>query len=144
MLFRSRVSEYGGDASTLAEADTLGVANDGHVVDATLALKAAPPAANSGVISGTVLEVDGFTPIAGLQVRLYPVAGSGSKATTTDANGNYTFTGLVPGQYQVFFRDLGKTWLSEWHLDAPTQAASTPVTAANGQTVTIGATLNRR
>ena len=95
-------------------------------------------------MSGSVLEVDGFTAIVGLQVRLYPVGGLGSKATTTDANGGYSFAGLAPGQYQVFFRDLGRTWFSEWHLDAANQAGSTAVTATNGQTTDVDATLNRR
>ncbi|HEX7134177.1 MAG TPA: carboxypeptidase regulatory-like domain-containing protein [Iamia sp.] len=142
----TRISEYGGDASTLAEADALGVANDGHIVDAELAPKVTtpPPPANSGVVSGTVTEIDGFTPIAGINVRLYPVGGTTSKSKTTDANGGYAFTGLAPGQYQLVFRDTTGTWFNEWHLNAATEATSTAVTVTNGQTTDVDATLNRR
>ncbi|HEX7134176.1 MAG TPA: carboxypeptidase regulatory-like domain-containing protein [Iamia sp.] len=142
----TRISEYGGDASTLNDAETLSVANTGHVEDASLALKVTPPPppANSGVVSGTVTEIDGFTPIAGINVRLYPVGGTTSKSTTTGADGSYSFIKLVPGQYQVVFRDTTGTWFNEWHLNAPTQAASTAVTVTNGLTTDVDASLNRR
>jgi 5-hydroxyisourate hydrolase-like protein (transthyretin family) len=140
------VSNYGGNASTLDESTALSVSNDSRLVDGTLAPKTStpPPPPNSGVISGTVTELDGVTPIAGLQVRISVVGSTGSRAVTTAANGTYSFTKLTPGQYVVWFRDLGKTWYSEYHLDAATAATATPVTATDGHTAIINASLIRK
>ena len=41
--------------------------------------------------------------IAGVTVKLYDGAGNLVATTTTDANGNYKFLGLLPGNYQVEF-----------------------------------------
>jgi serine-aspartate repeat-containing protein C/D/E len=59
-----------------------------------------------GNISGTVREdLDnnntGDTPIAGVTVVLKDAAGTPIATTTTDANGNYSFTGVPAGTYTV-------------------------------------------
>jgi protocatechuate 3,4-dioxygenase beta subunit len=66
---------------------------------------------NSGDISGTVLadsnnDGTGDAPLAGVTITLYTDAGSGVPGTilattTTDADGNYSFTGLPSGNYVV-------------------------------------------
>ena len=115
------------------------------VADALLTPFPPPPTADSGVISGTVTQADGVTPIAGIQVRLYlSGVAAGSSATTTDANGSYAFTGRAPGDYQVWFRDFGNTYVNEWNLDQVSQATADPVGAANGTTVTVNAALALR
>ncbi|HEX7135198.1 MAG TPA: SdrD B-like domain-containing protein [Iamia sp.] len=138
------ISQYNGDASTLNDSTAIPVANDGHVVDAQLAPKVTPGVVLPAAVAGTVTELDGVTPIAGLNVRLYPVGGTTSKATTTGANGTYAFNGLAAGQYQVVFRDTGRTWINEWNLDQPTQATADPVTATSGVTTTVDAQIARR
>jgi len=51
------------------------------------------PAGAGGTVSGTVTATAGGTPIAGATVVL------GSRTTTTDAAGHYSFTGLPAGTY---------------------------------------------
>jgi hypothetical protein len=55
-------------------------------------------------LSGTVfLDQNGTeTVLAGVTITLYDANGNVVATTTTDANGNYSFTGLAPGSYQVF------------------------------------------
>jgi uncharacterized repeat protein (TIGR03803 family) len=105
---------------------------------ATLTISAPPP---SGVISGTVfhdfntngVQDPGEPGIAGQKVFLdldgSGVLKSGDPAATTDANGNYTLTGLADGTYTVREVLLGGVLLS-----AP-DSSSYQVTLANGTTV---------
>jgi uncharacterized protein YraI len=52
-----------------------------------------PTATPQSLLSGRILDQDTHQPVAGARVRV------GSAATTTDAEGRYTLTGLPPGQY---------------------------------------------
>jgi hypothetical protein len=56
----------------------------------------ATPAGATHSISGTVTS--GGSPLKGVSVEL---TGASSKKTTTDAGGNYIFTGLANGSYRV-------------------------------------------
>ena len=138
------VSEYHADQPSLAAADVVTLGAGGAVVDAELSPPAIPPP-TTAVIRGTVRQQDGLTPLAGIQVRLYRNGvATGSIATTTDGNGSYAFTGRAGGDYQLFFRDLGRTYVSEWYEDEPDQAAADPITAPVDATTTIDASLARK
>jgi protocatechuate 3,4-dioxygenase beta subunit len=50
---------------------------------------------NSGILDA------GESPVAGVSVELRDATGALVGTTTTDANGNYLFTGLAPGDYRV-------------------------------------------
>ncbi|MCY1141556.1 carboxypeptidase regulatory-like domain-containing protein [Actinoplanes sp. Pm04-4] len=54
------------------------------------------PAA-AGAVRGALTEAVSTTPISGVRVTLNP----GNRTTTTDTDGNYQFTGLPPGAYQL-------------------------------------------
>ncbi|MFS4438083.1 SdrD B-like domain-containing protein, partial [Paracoccaceae bacterium GXU_MW_L88] len=59
-------------------------------------------------------ENDGDTGLAGKTVTLVDANGNVVATTTTDAHGNYAFTGLAAGQYRVVFPDLdGKTFAAK-------------------------------
>src|SRR5262249_20848071 len=61
-----------------------------------------PPGNNPGVISGTVYDSGGITPLPNLEVAFNTFAGDAlSYAACTDANGNYTLDG-VPVDQDVF------------------------------------------
>ncbi|WP_298624811.1 SdrD B-like domain-containing protein, partial [uncultured Zoogloea sp.] len=88
----------GGDLNSIAVTVTPGSTNSGNnFVDERL----------PGAISGTVREDNdnnntGDTPIAGVTVALInATTGLVVATTTTDVNGNYTFTGVPAGTYNV-------------------------------------------
>ncbi len=54
-----------------------------------------------GSISGQVVVCDNDTVIPGVQIDLWDGAGKVVATTVTNDNGDYSFTGLVPGQYSV-------------------------------------------
>ena len=87
----------GGNPNSIAVTVTPGATSGGNVfIDERL----------PGAISGTVREdLDnnntGDTPIAGVTVVLKGADGTPIATTTTDANGNYSFTGVPAGSYTV-------------------------------------------
>lgn len=63
---------------------------------------AAPLAAQTGTISGTVTEANGGRPIAGVNVVIYMAGMDLSTARAVSApNGSYRITGVVAGSYRV-------------------------------------------
>lgn len=138
------VSEYFDEATSLATATPVTATTGQQItIDESLA-PTTPPPANSGIISGTVTSAGpGGEPVGGLQVRLYRGPSfATSSATTTSSNGQYSFTGLAPGSYKVFFRDLNSgRFISEYHADKPDLATADVVTAANGTTLSVNAAL---
>ena len=77
-----------------------------------------------GSVSGTVTKQDGITPISGVTVQaLVGEASAGS--ATTDANGNYTISGLDAGNYNVQAFASGYSSSSE----SESVVANTTVTA---------------
>ncbi len=85
-----------------------------------------------GSISGTVTDVNG-DPVEGIEVS----TSDGWSLTTSD--GSYLITGLIPGSYAVFFRDVDdvadRGYLSEWYDDADNEDSATPVVVADGEVV---------
>jgi iron complex outermembrane receptor protein len=96
---------------------------------AALALAAASPAAaqDTGGLAGAVRDATSGRPMAGVRVEAV-AEGRVVATTTTDAQGNYRFTGLRPGHYSVVVRgDAGGT-----QADA---------NVAAGQTATVNASV---
>jgi hypothetical protein len=63
------------------------------------------PGGPTGTVSGTVANVDGGGPLAGITVAVsgHDSGSPGDYAATTDAAGHYSMTGLVPGTYPSFY-----------------------------------------
>jgi hypothetical protein len=84
-------------------------------------------AVNSGyTVSGQVTVANGSAPVPGATMTL---SGASTATTTTDANGNYTFSGLLNGTYTVT-PSISATGVSSWFL--PSSQAVT----VNGANVT--------
>lgn len=89
-----------------------------------------------GAITGTVMEMDGTTPISGIMVSLYDTAGTYlNLATSTDASGIYTFNNLQPGSYKVFFSG-GTVYVDQWYDNKSDSATADSVTVTEGATTT--------
>ncbi|MDH3308712.1 MAG: carboxypeptidase regulatory-like domain-containing protein, partial [Acidimicrobiia bacterium] len=90
------------------------------------------------------IQDPGEVGVAGVTVNLLNAAMSQVQTTGTDGNGNYSFTGLVPGDYYVQFvlpagfafspQDVGgdDTIDSDAKVDAPDQGETAKVTLASG------------
>lgn len=112
-----------GDAASVAA-----VAGSPTTVDADL-----DP--STGTAAGTVTEDGTGEPLA--EVWVVAIGSNGTvRATTTDAGGNYSVTGLAPGGYRLRFVDPSGTHAAEYHVDTPDPDAATPITVVGGQTTT--------
>ena len=91
-------------SQTIASIDTLPDAP----MPSQSALVAQPPAEALGTaqVSGVVLDVQGV-PVAGASVALTAPGKLGERATTSDNDGSFTFTGLAAGQYRLIVKATG-------------------------------------
>ncbi|MHB1558117.1 MAG: SdrD B-like domain-containing protein, partial [Isosphaeraceae bacterium] len=95
-------------------------------------------ASGQGTLEGNVFNdlngsgsLDGGEPgLAGWTVNLLDSSGNPITSTTTDASGNYVFTGLAAGSYKV-----SETPAAGYVETAPTGAGTYSVTLSAGQTV---------
>lgn len=80
-----------------------------HAVPLSLALAALPALAQqSGGIAGRVTEPGG-APLAGVQVHITSPLLPTARTVVTEANGDYRFPYLPPGEYAVLFTLAGRT-----------------------------------
>lgn len=86
------------------------------------------PVAN-GAVSGTITYACNGTEVEGATVKLITPGGAEVDSTTTNADGNYEFTDVTPGDYYV---NASKSMF---------QLSSTYVTVGAGETVTVDMTL---
>ena len=109
---------------------------------------------DANTISGTLwsdsdadgtLEAGETNRFAGVTVVLYDTNGNAVASTTTDANGDYSFTGLPDGTYAVDVTDDGNGLNGYWHSDGPNDGSDNnsqddpyTVSVAGGQTNTTG------
>lgn len=110
-------------------------------------------AANPNTISGTIWtdrDADGIQDAgelgryAGVTVVLYDLLGNIVGTTTTDANGNYSFTGLPAGTYVVDVTDDAGVLAGTWHTLGDQNQATDGTSKADPYTVSVtgGQTVN--
>lgn len=91
-------------------------------------------------LSGTVTELDGTSPLSGIDVQGYRWVGSQWMElwdTSTDETGHYAFEGLPVGQVRLYFSDFYDTYVPEWYDNAPDESsAQTVVFSSAGQVLT--------
>jgi len=133
---RDYLGEYYNDKSSLATADTVPVTAPNLTGGINAAL------ARGGKISGRVTAGDTGEPLSGIGVSAYDSTGKDVQYASTDSSGNYTITGLSPGNYRVrfygvciYFSDsrTTKTYFGEYYNDKLSLATAdwVPVTAPN-------------
>jgi len=125
------IPEWWDDAPTQGEADMFSV-GDGEVVtgkDAVLQIGAQI----SGTISGPGGPLDGCVSLYG------PGVAAGIQ---TGPSGQYEYSKLRAGDYQMIFDDCGDDGLAfEWFEDSPTRSSADTITLAAAEQRTIDATL---
>ena len=96
-----------------------------------------------GSITGKVTN-GSAAPLDGICVDAYDSGAQIAGDSLTDANGNYTITGLASGNYRVRFHDCGAgTYAGEYYTDKGSLAAADQVVVLAGSTTSsINATLN--
>jgi hypothetical protein len=91
-----------------------------------------------GSIAGQVTD-PGAAAVPGACVEAFQIPGGLAASALTDANGNYTITGLAPGKYTVEFGDPlcsdGAAGLGiQWYNGAASSGSATVITVTAGQT----------
>jgi hypothetical protein len=82
-----------------------------------------------GFVSGTTYKADGVTPIAGVHVVAYDsTTGISVDEGFSGANAGAYYINLTPGMYRLEAEAPG--YAAEWHADATTFGAATPVSVA--------------
>lgn len=127
--------EYWHNKPTSSAADPVTV-NDGQTTTGINA-DLDPPA----TITGVVRDANG-QPLAGANVSLRD-GGYGGSSTTTNNQGQYSFTGLrAANSYIVQFSPpAGTPWLGEYWEDRASEQTATPIAVDPGETFTADATL---
>jgi hypothetical protein len=76
-------------------------------------------------VSGHVYEVDGFTAIAGAEVRVWPKNGGQIRSATSSGDGSYTVGRLSTGEYVAKVSANG--YAVEYYQDAQAWSSATPI-----------------
>ncbi len=120
-VYTAFTGQIGTDSFTFSVDDGLG-GSDSATVTITL----------NGSVTGIATDVTTGLPVSAVNVRLFSANGLTPIAvTTTDANGNYAFGEVPPGQYYVQFAKAG-SYLTSWYANGDLPTDSTPITIAAG------------
>lgn len=97
----------------------------------------------TGVIRGTVLET-GHVIAPSIDVYLYTDTGEavGEGTVTNSESGGYSFSGLKPGGYVLWFDNQNEA-VGEWYDNSPDQAHAKVITLGAGQTFVADAYLTQ-
>lgn len=91
----------------------------------------AAEAQTTGSITGKVL--DGETPVAGISVGVFDTNEIYKTMSTTDANGDYTLSGLQLGTYKIYFSTYGTEYIAQWYNNAATFDDAQPINLTTDQ-----------
>lgn len=84
-------------------------------------------------LSGTVTAADDQQPLMGIAVTAVLWANSSwgaSQGVSTDTNGHYTISGLLPGTYRVFFTDYNQHYATAYYQHATSMDTATDIDVA--------------
>lgn len=108
----------------------------------TLALLAMAPAsaqAATGSISGTVVDAEDKTPIAGVEACAWSVSGAEDEnCAETGATGAYAIAGLEPGEYEVSFWPNGLNYRFRSYEGNPVLVGSGETSGIDAELVPMG------
>lgn len=109
--YSNHIPTYYGNSPFWAFAQTISISQPNTQITADVTLIAANNPGGPGFIGGDVNEgankMDEGDPIGGMQVNLFDLSGNAIGYTYTDANGEFGFSNLAYGTYQVYVEALG-------------------------------------
>jgi hypothetical protein len=86
----------------------------------------------TGQITGIVTAADTGLPLQFVYATAYTPDGGYIDSTLTDSTGQYTLTGLEPGDYKIEFYYYGGNYIPEWYDDRPDLYNADLVTVTDG------------
>jgi 5-hydroxyisourate hydrolase-like protein (transthyretin family) len=108
---------------------------------AALCLQAGPALADTGSISGAVVDNHGG-PVQSVQVTVYDTSQTFVAAAMTATDGTYTVAGLAPGPYKVGFQATSGNFAPQYYNGKSSLASADTITVVGGGTAqNIDATL---
>jgi hypothetical protein len=92
---------------------------------------------NGGGLTGTVVSSETERPIEGIEVCAYEASGEGlfGECAKTESRGEYTITGLSPGEYKVAFSSPANSslnYVTQYYNDQSSASEATAVTVTTG------------
>jgi hypothetical protein len=131
------ITQYYNGKSSEGEAEAIGVSAGSQTAGINAALQ---PASSGGQITGRVTSAAHGTPLQGVEVSAEKSDGYGS--ALTNANGEYTISGLTNGSYIVTFSPAsGTNYLTQYYENKSTSGAANPVVVSAGSPATADAAL---
>ncbi|MFL6088824.1 MAG: carboxypeptidase regulatory-like domain-containing protein [Aeromicrobium sp.] len=124
-------TEFFTNKASLATADPIAVGVGAKLTGKNADLGPSTP----GHITGRVTKQDGTTALPNVRVSAYGSDWNVDATAVTDGSGNYNLSGLNGDDYLVKFLDLNGAYNTEWFDDAGNEDDATPVSLANGATV---------
>lgn len=121
-------AEYYADSSSLDTADSVTVGSGAATAGIDVSL------VPFATISGTVTDAATHNGIADTGVTVYDALGNVAGTASTDADGNYSVTGLAAGNYRLAFAH--STYTSQYYDGASSLADASQVSASAGVTTT--------
>jgi hypothetical protein len=121
------VSEWFNDKGNCDTADQITITAGGAILNINAQLAA------SGSISGLVTNTSGVG-IQNIWIDVYDLADNYLSSWSTDANGNYTISGLPAGNLKVCFLNNHQNYVGEWYNDKSSFATADPVAVIAGST----------
>ena len=103
-------------------------------------------AAAENSISGTLTAPGGVVPADGVLVTLFPENGvfTAVESTTTDSNGDYTFTGMADGNYKIRYWDFAGRFAKGYYSSQPTNKTADLINVAGNSAATADQELSPR
>ena len=109
--YNNHIPTYFGNSPFWAFAQSISVNQPNTQISAAVTLIASSNPGGPGFIGGDVTEgankVDLGDPVSGMQVMLFNLSGGAIAYTYTDGNGEFGFSDLAYGTYQVYVEQLG-------------------------------------
>lgn len=140
---------YGGLPMGIPEGDPLAADNRLTLNNTAATVANFRDTTMNGHVAGRVTSAADGSPLAGIQVEVYPSDfQTPLRTAVTGTDGRYDVDSLDTGDYKIFFRDWtanpflsGGAYLSEWYDNKPDFESANKVPVNTGSTTTIDAAL---